>query len=336
MKLVSERGAMYGLEMVDATSGEIKRGTVYPTLQRMTEKKYLRSHEVPRVGSEVGAPRRMYEITEFGNRVLDKNSALERRMNEQLLELEEAAELMFVSVGKLLDWIDNGEIEAIEGMDGEVRIPSSSLLSEETKDLFETGRRWETISGPEEAINHGRHWLGKAIESNPHYGHAIHELGRMYFTFGRYYEAVTPLEESVELNPDAMPPSMNLGMNFFEMQRYKDAEKCFRNVVQKNPDFAQGWYKLGLSLSMLGFHDRKKALDAIEALIRTRALNPNSPETFWFLSRLYVLPTYGISDFVSAEHLAEEIKDDFPEWAEEIKFLISLNSHSAARVRNVP
>lgn len=327
LEMLIHTPGMYGLEMVESSGGEIKRGTIYPTLQRMMEKQYVQSKEEPRTQPEIGIPRRKYEITEYGKRVYYKNSEIKKMLRGELLTMDEAAKLLYVSDGTMGLWIEVGEVPYIVGSDDEIRIERDSIFRDETKSFLDEGLKWQGMR-TEEAIPHGEYWFNKAIESNNKYALAVHELGRLFYTFGHYYKAVEFLKKAAELNPDAMPPSMNLGMNFFEMQLYRDAEQCFRNVVRNSPDFAKGWYQLGITLSMLGFYNKQKAVDAIESLKRARSLNPNSPETFWFLSRLYVLPTYGISDFVSAESLANEIKHDFPEWAEEIKLLISLNNHS--------
>lgn len=60
---------MYGLEMVKADVG-LKRGTIYVTLGRMEEVKWVTS----RVGANdlggLGPPRRLYRITGLGARAL--------------------------------------------------------------------------------------------------------------------------------------------------------------------------------------------------------------------------------------------------------------------------
>jgi DNA-binding PadR family transcriptional regulator len=61
---------MYGLQLVTASKGTLKRGTVYVTLGRMQEKGYLESwaEEMP---EHAGLPRRQYRATGLGLRVLD-------------------------------------------------------------------------------------------------------------------------------------------------------------------------------------------------------------------------------------------------------------------------
>jgi len=67
------KGEMYGLEMVEASEGDLKRGTIYVTLQRMGDKGYIESREEPRLIPEIGIPRRKYSATGLGERVYQTN-----------------------------------------------------------------------------------------------------------------------------------------------------------------------------------------------------------------------------------------------------------------------
>ena len=60
---------MYGLELV-RSSTRLKRGTIYVTLERMTDKGYVRSREAERLPTESGTPRRIYSISALGARAL--------------------------------------------------------------------------------------------------------------------------------------------------------------------------------------------------------------------------------------------------------------------------
>jgi len=73
--LVSGRRELYGLEMVDASNGELKRGTIYVTLQRLQEKGLIESRQEARTAPEIGIPRRLYQITGLGQRVWKANQA---------------------------------------------------------------------------------------------------------------------------------------------------------------------------------------------------------------------------------------------------------------------
>lgn len=67
--LISSGRELFGLEMVEASGGDLKRGTVYVTLQRMKEKGFIDSKPEPRPAPEIGIPRRMYWATGAGERV---------------------------------------------------------------------------------------------------------------------------------------------------------------------------------------------------------------------------------------------------------------------------
>lgn len=67
--LMQSTRELYGLEMVEASSDMIKRGTIYITLQRMQEKGLVDSKPEPHISPEIGIPRRLYSVTRFGEHV---------------------------------------------------------------------------------------------------------------------------------------------------------------------------------------------------------------------------------------------------------------------------
>lgn len=73
--LVSGRRELYGLEMVDASKGALKRGTIYVTLGRLQEKGLIESRQEERIAPEIGIPRRLYQITGLGQRVWEAHQA---------------------------------------------------------------------------------------------------------------------------------------------------------------------------------------------------------------------------------------------------------------------
>ncbi len=73
LEMLLGKGEMFGLEMVEASEGGLKRGTIYVTLQRMADKGYVESREEPRTMPEIGIPRRKYFATGLGQRVYRAN-----------------------------------------------------------------------------------------------------------------------------------------------------------------------------------------------------------------------------------------------------------------------
>jgi PadR family transcriptional regulator PadR len=68
--LVKER-ELYGLQLVGASRRRLKRGTVYVTLGRMEDKGYLTSRLEDAPPDAGGLPRRLYQPTPLGTRVLE-------------------------------------------------------------------------------------------------------------------------------------------------------------------------------------------------------------------------------------------------------------------------
>jgi len=73
LEMLVGRGEMFGLEMVEASEGGLKRGTIYVTLGRMGDKGYVDSREESRTMPEIGIPRRKYRATGLGERVYQTN-----------------------------------------------------------------------------------------------------------------------------------------------------------------------------------------------------------------------------------------------------------------------
>lgn len=66
--LIGSRRPMYGLELVDQSGGELKRGTIYVTLNRLEDKGYVNSKKEPETPG-IASPRRLYKPTGLGEKV---------------------------------------------------------------------------------------------------------------------------------------------------------------------------------------------------------------------------------------------------------------------------
>ena len=84
LEMLISKGEMFGLEMVEASEGELKCGTIYVTLQRMSDKGYIESREEPRTMPEIGIPRRKYRATGLGERVYQTNLKAQEFFNSEL------------------------------------------------------------------------------------------------------------------------------------------------------------------------------------------------------------------------------------------------------------
>ena len=70
LDLLGHGDEFYGLQLVAASKGRLKRGTVYVTLGRMEDKGYVTSRAEDAPDGAGGLPRRLYEATPYGLRVL--------------------------------------------------------------------------------------------------------------------------------------------------------------------------------------------------------------------------------------------------------------------------
>lgn len=75
LDLLSAKAPTYGLDLVNASRGRLKRGSVYVTLGRMEQKGFVISTLEERPGE--GPPRRLYEPTTLGLRALVASRLME-------------------------------------------------------------------------------------------------------------------------------------------------------------------------------------------------------------------------------------------------------------------
>ena len=75
LDLLVRETQLYGLQLVAASRGGLKRGTVYVTLGRMEEKGYITSTLEDPPPASGGLPRRLYQPTPLGRRMRSAWSA---------------------------------------------------------------------------------------------------------------------------------------------------------------------------------------------------------------------------------------------------------------------
>jgi DNA-binding PadR family transcriptional regulator len=85
--LIGSGRELYGLEMVKASGSDLKRGTIYVTLQRMQEKGLVDSKPEPRTAPEIGIPRRLYSVTGYGQQVYRAYQAARDVLRQNLISI---------------------------------------------------------------------------------------------------------------------------------------------------------------------------------------------------------------------------------------------------------
>jgi PadR family transcriptional regulator, regulatory protein PadR len=85
LDLLGRSKEMYGLELVAASDGGLKRGTVYVTLGRMEQKGLISSRLEDEPPSSGGLPRRLYVATAYGRDVRAAAIAFRKRLVPRLV-----------------------------------------------------------------------------------------------------------------------------------------------------------------------------------------------------------------------------------------------------------
>jgi PadR family transcriptional regulator, regulatory protein PadR len=80
LDLLGRSKEMYGLELVAASDGRVKRGTVYVTLGRMEQKGLISSRVEDEPPPSGGLPRRLYMATAYGRNVRAATLAFQKRL----------------------------------------------------------------------------------------------------------------------------------------------------------------------------------------------------------------------------------------------------------------
>src|SRR5919198_220292 len=80
LELLTSRGPMFGLQLVEESGGALKRGTVYVTPGRMEAKGLLQSDQESLPPGAIGLPRRIYRPTALGERARRAWTAFAREL----------------------------------------------------------------------------------------------------------------------------------------------------------------------------------------------------------------------------------------------------------------
>jgi len=75
LELLQRQGDLYGLQLVSESDGQLKRGTVYVTLSRMTDKGLVVALRDEGADGHPGLPRPRYRITSQGLKLLAAEAA---------------------------------------------------------------------------------------------------------------------------------------------------------------------------------------------------------------------------------------------------------------------
>ena len=75
---------------------------------------------------------------------------------------------------------------------------------------------------------------------------ARQQLGEMYLKAALYQDAITYLQQILDVDPDNLDALLTIGVAEYQSNQYEDAEKHWLRATELAPDVAEPWYNLGL------------------------------------------------------------------------------------------
>lgn len=78
------------------------------------------------------------------------------------------------------------------------------------------------------------------------------ELGRTYFLDGRYPEALSILQGSLDISPDATEGLFYTGRCLMELGKFQDAARFLESLLRDTPDYPEALFYLGSTYGSLG------------------------------------------------------------------------------------
>ena len=173
---------------------------------------------------------------------------------------------------------DLRDIEARE--DGEVIGGLGRSSNPDARDECSLGDYYAGIRFYEHAVEA----YERAIQFDPDYATAHHNLGVVHYKMGSFNEAQTELETAIELWPDMPRFHYTLGVVLKDDKKLPAAIERFSRAISMAPDYARAYYRRGRAYFYNG--DMEKACSDLETVIK---LDPELHDAFYNLGEIYIL-----------------------------------------------
>ncbi len=120
--------------------------------------------------------------------------------------------------------------------------------------------------------------------------------GQVLFSQGRYDEALSAFDQSIQENPKNANSWNNMGFVLLHMSRYDEAIECLDVAIAMDSSLSDAWNSKAEALYSLGRYD--EALQACDAAIQSDPMSANA----WF-TRALILKKQAREAFIVAREL---------------------------------
>ena len=147
------------------------------------------------------------------------------------------------------------EIEMVERNRAVLKPPSSL-------DAWEAHHRglWHMYRFSRADNERARQFFAQAIELDPTYADAFHNLGSAYAEQAKWEDAIVAYRKALAQTIYASPENTynNLGYAYWALDRRKEAEEAFRSALQLEPKLVPSHFWLGVLLEKEGRKDEAR------------------------------------------------------------------------------
>lgn len=124
--------------------------------------------------------------------------------------------------------------------------------------------------------------LYRALESDPDYPPALHELGVLYFRLQRYGDAACAFERFLAQVPERIGETRALGHCYYSLGQYDKARAHYERVLEREPRMVEALR--GLALSMLRLGAPARALELLQQLLE---LEPRHVDALTWVAQIH-------------------------------------------------
>jgi predicted O-linked N-acetylglucosamine transferase (SPINDLY family) len=121
----------------------------------------------------------------------------------------------------------------------------------------------------------------KALQLNPAFAHAHHNLGVAFAEKGLRNEAITFFQKALQFDPRHSDACFHMGILLKEKGKLDEAITCFQKTLQINPNLAAAYHCLGLI-----FGENRQFDKAVTNFKRAIELNPNYADAYSNLGKV--------------------------------------------------